>query len=245
MMIFLVDVVFGYCSLAIALIAGIYLYMILISRILPKVLLSPVMGGALSDRGVKKSVFPGGRSIAYEPKLSARRYVSQYILFSENGFKYIKCKVNAKVTTLKYELVIYDRKNKAVERLEITQAANEGYTEAVILPPETSFVHMNLCEVNGTPVKEKEPEFYSGAGAFWFFIIVFVLNFVLGLIINYLVLEVSDILLGYFQCVKSVDPLPVLAVIAAASLFTALCALFFNLAKPRKFAWKAGKRNVR
>lgn len=241
MMIFLVDVVFGYCSLAIALIAGIYLYMLLISRILPLVLLKPIVGGTLAERGVKKSVFPGGRSIAYEPKLSTRKYINQYVLFSENGFKYIKCRVNEKVTSLKYELVIYDRKNKAIDRLEITQGARDGCTDAVMLPPETSFVHLNLCEFNGTPIKEKDPELYSGAGVFWFFAIVLVLNFALGLVMNYIVVEVSDVLLGYFQCVKSVDPIPPLAVIACVSIFSAAAAVLFNIARPCKFVWKNEK----
>lgn len=245
MMIFLVDEVFAYCSLIIALIAGVVLYMLLISRILPKVLLSPVMGGILSERGVKKSVFPGGRSVAYEPKLSVRRYVRQYVLFSENGFKYIKCKVQEKVSSLKYELVIYNRKNKAVDRLEITQAAKDGYTETVMLPPETSFVHMNLCEVNGTPVKEKEPELYSGFGALLYFVIVFALNFALGLTINYIVVEFSDLLLGYFQCVSSVDYAPMLAMIIGVSLLCALSTLLLNIGKPRKFVWKIGKQSGR
>ena len=241
MTILMVDVIFAYVSIAIALVAGIVLYILLISRVLPKILLSPLAGAALSDRGVKKSTFPGGRSIAYEPSLGSRIYVSQYVLYSENGDKYIKCKVNERVHSVKYDLTLYDRKNKAFDRIEVFQTAENGYTSAVMLPSDTSFVHMNICDVNETPIKEKEAEVYSMARALCFFATVFVLTFIFGLIINYVVVSVSDKLLGYFACVSHVDAFPMIAGIFGVSLLMAIFALIFNIAKPRKLVLKIGK----
>jgi hypothetical protein len=237
----MVDVIFAYVSIAIALIAGIVLYILLISRVLPKILLSPLAGAALSDRGVKKSTFPGGRSIAYEPSLGSRIYVSQYVLYSENVDKYIKCKVNERVHSVKYDLTLYDRKNKAFDRIEVFQTAENGYTSAVMLPSDTSFVHMNICDVNETPVKEKEPEVYSMAKALCFFASVFALTFILGLIINCVVISVSDEFLGYFDCVSNIEAFPMIAGIFVISLLMAIFALMFNVSKPSKFVWKIEK----
>jgi hypothetical protein len=163
------------------------------------------------------------------------------VLYSENGDKYIKCKVNERVHSVKYDLTLYDRKNKAFDRIEVFQTAENGYTSAVMLPSDTSFVHMNICDVNETPVKEKESEVYSMAKALCFFASIFALTFILGLIINCVVISVSDEFLGYFDCVSNIEAFPMIAGIFVISLLMAIFALMFNVSKPSKFVWKIEK----
>ena len=88
------------------------------------------------------------------------------MIYSENGAKYIKCKINKKVKSVKYELVIYDRKNNPIEILQINQTADEsGYTSSVMLPNETSYVDLRLCAANNVAFKEEDIDVYDGKNA--------------------------------------------------------------------------------
>ncbi len=238
----MVDLIFEYCAVIMLFIAVVSLYFSLVSRIFPKLWLTPSPEDSISDRGVKKCVFPNGRSVAYEPKLSIRKYIKQYALFSLDGVKYIKCDINEKIRSMSYELMIYDRKNKVVERLEISEnIANIGYSSEVMLPSETSFVRLRLLEVNGVSFRKTEREVYAGKKVLRFLISVFLLTFVLGLFVNYLVVNISDVLLRYFQAVPEVDPLPMLLVIFTVSAFVAICLLFLNMSAPFKIVWEDKK----
>jgi hypothetical protein len=243
-MILLVDVVFGYCAAAAILLASMGIYTLLVSRFLPKRLLSPVVGCNIHDRGIRKCVFPAGRGIVYEPRLTARRYINQYVIYSENGAKYIKCKINKKVKSVKYELVIYDRKNNPIEILQINQTADEsGYTSAVMLPNETSYVDLRLCAANNVAFKEEDVDVYDGKNALLFLLTVFVLTLIMGLLANYVIVGFSDMLLGYLKAVPTVDPVFPLLILLAISAVTSLLALFLNLSRPCKLVWGAKKDN--
>lgn len=243
MMILLVDVIFNYCSAAIILVCSICIYSLLVSSFLPKVLLSPIVGGSLHDRGIRKCVFAEERAVVYEPKLTARRYVNQYVLYTENGGKYIKCKLSRKVENIKYELVVYDRKNKPIEVLEISQTAGEGgYTSAVLLPSETSYVNLQLCSVNKVDFKEKDVDFYDVKRAILFFVLVFALTMAVGLLANYVIVGFADMLLGYLRAVPEIDSNVPLAVMAGISALTSFLVLSLNLVKPHKFIWKSGEK---
>lgn len=242
MMILLVDVIFNYCSAAIILVCAICIYALLVSRFLPKVLLSPIIGGNLHDRGIRKCIFAEERAIVYEPKLTARKYVNQYVLYTENGGKYIKCKLSPKVENIKYELIVYDRKNNPIEVLEVNQTAGDGgHTSAVLLPSETSYVNFQLCSVNKVELKEKDVDFYDIKRALLFFAVVFALTMAVCLLANYVIVGFADMLLGYLRAVPEVDSAVPLAVMAVVSAFTAFFALSLNLVKPHKFIWKSEK----
>ena len=231
----MVDLIFGYCATAAILIAGIFIYAVLVSRILPGIFLSPLKGASLNDRGVRKCVFPGGRSVTYEPKLNIRRYISQYVLFAKDGRKYIRCKINDKVKSLKYELTIYDRKDKITDVLIVTETVgDEGLTADVALPPEASYVHFQLQEVNGVEIKEKDPVVYSGKNVFRFCALVFALTLVMGLFTNYVIVEVCDVILGYFKCVPEVNWLPPFLAILAVSALASLLIFSLNVVRPFK-----------
>ena len=243
-MILLVDVVFGYCAAAIILLASIGIYTLLVSRFLPKLLLSPVVGCNIHDRGIRKCIFPAGRGIVYEPKLTARRYINQYVLYSENGAKYIKCKTNKKIQSVKYELVVYDRKNTPIEILQISQTVEDGgYTSAVMLPYETAYVDFQLCAANNVEFKEKNVDIYDGKHALLFLLSVFALTISIALLANYVIVGFADMLLGYLKAVPSVDPVFPLLILLAISAVTSFLIFIIHVAKPCKFVWGARKNS--
>lgn len=242
--ILLVDVVFGYSAAAIILLCAACIYTLLVSRFLPKVFLSPIVGGSIHDRGIRKCVFDDERAVVYEPRLTARRYVKQYVLYTEDGGKYIKCKLDRKVENIKYELVVYDRKNTPIDVLQVSQTAGEGgYTSAVLLPSEASYVNFQLCSVNKVDIREKDVDIYDIKRAILFFVIVFALTMSIGLLANYVIIGFADMLLGYLKLVPEIDSVMPLAIMAGISALTAFLTLSLNLAKPHKFVWKSKKKS--
>ena len=242
--ILLVDVIFNYSAAAIILLCAICIYALLVSRVLPKVLLSPIVGENIHDRGIRKCKFNGERAVVYEPRLTVRKYVNQYVLYTEKGRKYIKCKLDRRVENVKYELVVYDRKDNPIDVLQISQTPGEGgYTPAVLLPSETSYVNFQLGSVNKADLSEKDVDIYDVKRAFLFFIVVFALTISIGLLANYVIMGFVDMLLGYLKAVPHPDHRLPLAVMAGISALTAFLALSLNLARPHKFAWKSAKKN--
>ena len=239
-----VDIIFGYCATAMIFITGIFLYMLLVSRILPRTLLSPIEPAVRGDRGVRKCVFPGGRSVAYEPRLAFRKYIREYVLFTRNGEKYIKCKLNEKVAALKFDLTIYDRKDRIIEKITVKETVEEEcFSSEVMLPAETSYVHLQLRTVNGAEIENDETEVYGIGRAVFFCFSVFELTLAEGLFINYVIIEVCDKLLGYFLCVPNVNALLPFAVTVLVSVFATVLIFVFNVSTPCKFIWNKKNAN--
>ena len=176
--------------------------------------------------------------MTYEPKLPFRRYIQEYVLFENNGEKYIKCKLNEKVAALQFDLFIYDRKDKITEKISVSEIVEtEGYSAEVMLPAQTSYVHLRLRSVNGVEIKNDETETYCGKRAVAFCFLVFLLTFIEGLFANYVIIEVSDLLLGYFLAVPQVDAfLPFMVILATSALATVLI-FILNVSVPCKFVW--------
>jgi hypothetical protein len=156
------DTIFTGVAQSVLLIVLFYMYILFVAYLLPKKLLSPMFLPNKLDRGIKKYVFSGERSIAYLPRLEFQKYVSQYILYTETEKKYIKCKISDDIRGIKYSLALFDRKNNCIGLLEIEEATIEnGYTAAVILPDETSFVQLTVLTVNNAPVIQTSAAVYS------------------------------------------------------------------------------------
>ena len=79
-------------TLAVAAFASISVYVFLVSRVLPDLLLKPLYDDSKDgDRGLRRYTFEGGRAILYEPSALYRKYLNQYILSANGNEKYIKC----------------------------------------------------------------------------------------------------------------------------------------------------------
>ena len=72
-------------TLAVAAFVSVSVYIFLVSRVLPDLLLKPLYDDSKEgDRGLRRYAFEGGRAILYEPSAPYRKYLKQYIL-SANG----------------------------------------------------------------------------------------------------------------------------------------------------------------
>lgn len=144
------ELIVAYVAKALVLIISMILYVYLFSTIVPKFIMKlRMVKENTRDRGLKKFVYPNGRSILYETELAVRRYVSSYALYTEDGYKYIKCKAADDVTFLKYDVYAFDNRNNIIDVIGVTESlAQDRYTTAVSLPPDTSYVRFVLRVVD-------------------------------------------------------------------------------------------------
>ncbi len=132
------------------LIIGFIAYVFLVGGVFPRLILRPKWGsGTPRDRGIKRYTFKDGRAVVYEPDPKMRKYVKQYILSANGEDKYLKCKVDPRVSTIEYDVVVYDAHNNAIDNIHVAEAIEtKGYTKAAELPAKTSHVSLVVREVN-------------------------------------------------------------------------------------------------
>lgn len=151
--------------LAILLIIEIAAYLILIGVFMPKwiVRVRCVIKESL-DRGLKKYTFPSGRGVVYEPYPSVRKYINRYTLFTNDGYKYIKCHLDSGVKKLNYSVVMFNNRNKVIDVIDINEIKPRCCeTDTVAIHPDTSYVSLVLTSVNGERLESK-PLIYCGIG---------------------------------------------------------------------------------
>jgi len=139
--------------LAVLGITEIAVYLIFVGTFLPKKLLKPRFSLDQSrDRGLRKYVYPTGRGITYEPHPLMRHGIKSYILFTNDGYKYIKCRLVSGIHTIGYSVVMFNSKNQMIDIIDITQTGiRDCETEQVRLHEDTSYVNVVLISVNQKP----------------------------------------------------------------------------------------------
>ncbi|MBE6588965.1 MAG: hypothetical protein E7643_02185 [Ruminococcaceae bacterium] len=138
------------CIFLVALfVIGSIFYVFLMKSVFPLILKLQYRGIKLHDRGLKKYRYEEGRAVTYEPAPSMRKYISQYALFTDRGYKYICCKTDSAVRYLSYHVAMFDNRNRVIDTIEVTeQLRSIGKTAPVMLHSDTSYVHLNLISVN-------------------------------------------------------------------------------------------------
>ena len=154
------------------------LYVALVSKILPLFLLkAKYKVQKLKDRGLKKYTFDGGRAITYKPCGETGKYIKQYILLAHDGDKYIKCKFDKRVFSIKYDLVALNSDDKELNTIQICEpTVYSGNVDAVILPENTAYVCIVVKEVNGFVVSDTPKMHYSFGRAFSFALVTVLLT---------------------------------------------------------------------
>lgn len=146
------ELVVAYIAKAVLLITSIVLYVYLFSKIIPTFIMKAGLKNknvTTCDRGLKKFIYPDGRCVLYEPELAARRYVKSYALYTEGGYKYIRCKAADGVGNLWYDVYAFDNRNKLVDVVWVSEELGLArYTAAVALPPQTSYVRFVLRQAD-------------------------------------------------------------------------------------------------
>ena len=89
----MLDLIMSYLAKGLILIAGLYMYVYWMAYILPHALLRQERK-LPTDRGLKKYSYTDGRAIVYQPTSAVQPYISQYILSSNQGEKYIHLKAS-------------------------------------------------------------------------------------------------------------------------------------------------------
>ena len=123
------------------------LYVFAIASFFPRIIMRPRFSPKkkIRERGLRKMLFDGGKSIVYEPDMSIRKHIKQYTLIDKGGAKFIKCKINEDISLIRYELAVFDLKNRLIDLVCVAETISEnGFTRTVALPPETAYVVPSL-----------------------------------------------------------------------------------------------------
>ena len=157
------QVVIDSISIALLFVAGLTLFGILMKMVFPTFILKVRvdLGGGLG-RGYKRFVYPTGRAALYEPHPSVRKYVNKYLLFVNDGYKYLKLRVDKGVDSLKYTVIMFNNKDKVLDTVVASETigdSSEG--AALLLHPDTSYVALNIDEVGGLVLKPQSHSSFS------------------------------------------------------------------------------------
>ena len=135
------------------------------------------------DRGIKKIMEKNGQSIVFEPSMKWRKYVKQYVLSERSGKKQIACKIHSDIAYLSYDIVLFNNRDEVFNVLTVKEKIEKaGYTKAVDLPEETSYVAISLNEVDATefsvPITAKLEKGQFGKFMFWCNLCIFMETFI-------------------------------------------------------------------
>ena len=103
-----------------------------------------------TDRGLLRVKFPKGRGVVYEPDPRVRRYVSKYALFTSEGKKYIRLRVDQRINYIRYDVVAFDRRGRLLDVLEGSERlASAGSPRAGRLPTATAYASVIPRKIDG------------------------------------------------------------------------------------------------
>jgi hypothetical protein len=130
-------------------------YVCLNAIILPKIfLLASYDVTDSADRGIKTVDEIDGRSIIYEPSLSVRNYINQYILSERNGKKFVVCKYVSSVKYIEYSVVLFNQFGEVFSVMEIKEIVDDNHiSKSVELPKETVYATLLVNVVNNKKMK--------------------------------------------------------------------------------------------
>lgn len=126
-------------------------YALLIIWALPKLILKsryPITQP--TDRGLKKYKFSDDEyAVVYEPSLSARSYITQYVLAKQDGAKTFKCKFAPHITYIDFDIVLFDATGtcfSVINSMDIVKT--DGMADEITLPDETAYASIVVNQVN-------------------------------------------------------------------------------------------------
>ena len=153
----MIDTIMRTAAQAILLILSFVLYVFIISGPLPKILLNPKYSiSEVKDRGLRRFTFDEGRAIAYQPSIHVGKYIKQYILSSNGDEKYIKCKIDERIYSIKLDVVAFNADDKAIGIIQVTEKIqHKGFMRAALLPSDAAYVTLIVKEINGAVTDQK------------------------------------------------------------------------------------------
>ena len=190
-------------TLAVAAFVSVSIYIFLVSRVLPDLLLKPLYNDSKEgDRGLRRYAFEGGRAILYEPSAPYRKYLKQYILSANGNEKYIKCKFADRVNAVRYEVIAFDSNDRMIDKVCIEEhifKEKENIAGAATLPRRTAYVKVLLRSVNGV-ITDHEKLFYVPASRRWGFACIVTVGLVgVTLLVRALLVMLGDLVFNYSE----------------------------------------------
>lgn len=235
----MIDAIMTVLIHSIVLIFSIVLYVFLTTRLVPGLTLRPRY--SLSNtwgRGLKKFVYKNGRAIVYEPNSSSRKYILQYILSSNENEKYIKCKLDKRISSLKYDVVAIDSNDKEIDTLSISDPiSHRGMTFAAMLPQNTSYVSVFVKEVNGYEVSSSPKMIYSLFNVITFGLITIALSVIEMLLIKSSIVGILDLFIPYSDKIAGGSGIMSILVSAIIGIVVALLIFLMHMTKDTKIGF--------
>lgn len=212
------------------------LYVALVSKILPLLLLkAQYQVRDMGDRGLKKYVFNGGRAITFKPFGEAGKYIKQYILSENDGDKYIKCRFDERILSIKYDVVALDSCDREISTIQVSvPEVLSGEASAVVLPENTSYVCVVVKEVNRFVVPDGPEMHYSPRKVITFVSVTVVLTVIEYLIMRSSVFSVIETILPSPESVPTGLPLVQILLSAVLGIAFAGIILFLHREKDVK-----------
>ncbi|MCQ2428979.1 MAG: hypothetical protein MJ192_01480 [Clostridia bacterium] len=164
-MVIVFDTVLKIVGVGILLAAGVILYLIAVTRTIPRRVLRPVYSAKMSDRGLRRCLLPEGRAVVYEPGCRRAPSIRQYVIIvsSGTGHKMMKCLTDGQTDQIGYDVAVFDTDDRLTDILRVDEYLNRAsWTQAVILPPETNYVSVIQRTRDGARISD-EPIFASAA----------------------------------------------------------------------------------
>ncbi len=155
-------------------------YLILMRGVLPKrVLKSYSLDADDLGRGIRKMKTETERAIVYEPHPSIRKYLHQYALYTDMGYKKLICNVDTTVRELAYVVQMFDNCNRRIDVLQIEDIPDKyGRTSEIVLHPETSYVALSLKSINGAYLTRAAERYYRVVDLLKYALFAFIGNFI-------------------------------------------------------------------
>ena len=154
----------------ITLLASVAVYVFLMTYLFPQILLKTgLVLQVPKDRGIKNIKETTGRTIVYQPAMSYRKYIPQYLLSERNGKKILLCKVAPSVKYIDYDVIMYDGVNqvcKVVNAKELIE--KKGYTDEMPIDSDVAYVSIVVNAVNDGIVTEKKRKPITTSKIAWY-----------------------------------------------------------------------------
>ena len=194
------DTIFSYTAEILMAIASLIIFVFLTAYVLPSFLMKPQFEKlAVRDRGIKRYTFPNGRAISYRPDCNIEKYIPKYALLCIDGKKYIKCKLDPRVTSFSLDIIVFNCKNNPTRVISVAQPVEiRGEARSVMLPEETSFVSLRLTEVNGRALPEEQTLFYPPVNLGVLFAAVTACTVIEAFVLKAVCLQIAKLLLPRF-----------------------------------------------
>ncbi|MBO5312356.1 MAG: hypothetical protein J6B29_00175 [Clostridia bacterium] len=170
----------------IALLVSVLIYVALMTMVLPKRMIKVKYTiNECEDRGVKKCLFKDRNCIVYKSSNTNKKYIKQYVLVQQDGYKLLKCKLSSMVEYIDYDIVLFDRCNKPFRVINVKEdILGVDYTRSTILPNETSYITIVIRKVNKQSFKVSPIVKLKGGSVLGFSIITVLLTALEGFIVR-------------------------------------------------------------